>query len=266
VQINRGFIGEYPFAAIGTGAPIVVLAGLSPTTGVEGNGTVRAALGRLGSLASRHRLVVLNRRPALPRGMTMADLAAEHAEAIAQALATPVDVLGVSTGGSIAQQLAADHPGTVRRLVLVSTACRLGPEGRRTQRQVAARLRAGARRKAFAVMGAGLVPPGRGQIPAGAVAWLVGPFAIRDRQGLDDMATTIEAEDAFDLAGCPTRIQAPTLIVAGGDDRFYTRELFEETARLIPGSRLRVLEKRGHVTVMTDRRFRPALSEFLSSV
>jgi pimeloyl-ACP methyl ester carboxylesterase len=265
VQIERGFIGKYPFAAAGSGDPIVVLAGLSPTTGVEDGGTIRAALGPLGSLASRHRLVVLNRRPGLPRGMTIADLAAEHAEAIAQGLATPLDVVGVSTGGSIAQQLAADDPGTVRRLVLVSTACRLGPEGRRVQRQVAARLRAGARRQAFAVMGAGLVPPRRGQIPAGVMAWLLGPLVIRDRHGLDDMATTIEAEDGFDLANCRARIQAPTLIVAGGDDRFYTRELFEETARLIPGSQLRVLEKRGHVTVMTDRRFRAALSEFLSS-
>ena len=39
---------------------------------------------------------------------------------------THVDVVGTSTGGSIAQQLAADHPETVRRLALLSTACRLG--------------------------------------------------------------------------------------------------------------------------------------------
>jgi len=35
-----------------------------------------------------------------------------------------VDVVGMSTGGSIAQQLAADHPATVRRLGLISTAGR----------------------------------------------------------------------------------------------------------------------------------------------
>ena len=42
----------------------------------------------------------------------------------------PVDVLGISTGGSIAQQLAADHPRGVRRLALVSAACRLENSGR----------------------------------------------------------------------------------------------------------------------------------------
>jgi hypothetical protein len=41
------------------------------------------------------------------------------------------------------------------------------------------------------------------------------------------MATTIESEDSFDLAACPT-IGAPTLILAGRDDRFYSRELLRK--------------------------------------
>jgi hypothetical protein len=40
---------------------------------------------------------------------------------------------------------------------------------------------------------------------------------------LADMATTIEAEDAFDLATCGSPIRAPTLILAGSADRFYSR-------------------------------------------
>jgi pimeloyl-ACP methyl ester carboxylesterase len=264
VEVERGVLGRYPFAAVGAGDPVVVLAGLSPTTGVRGNGTVRATLGPVAALAKHRRLVLLNRRCRLPRGITMAELAAEHAEAIRLGMATPVDVVGTSTGGSIAQQLAADHPDAVRRLVLVSTACRLGAEGRRVQRQIAARLRAGARRQAFAVMATALVPPRRGRIAAGALAWLVGPRLISDTQGLDDMATTIESEDEFDLAKCHAPIQAPTLILAGRNDRFYTPELFEETARLIPRSRLRLLEDRGHITVMNDRRFRAELTDFLA--
>lgn len=263
MEVERGALGRYPFAAVGAGEPVVVLAGLSPVTGVEGGITVRSAVGPFAPLAGRRRLVVLNRRSHLPRGMTMAELASEHAEAIAAGLGGAVDVIGVSTGGSIAQQLAADHPGAVRRLVLVSTACRLGPEGRRAQRQVAARIRARAYRRALVVMGADLVPPRRGRIAAGAVAWLAGPLVVRDRQGLDDMATTIEAEDEFDLADCRAPIEAPTLIVAGSDDRFYGRDLFEETARLIPGAQLRVLDGRGHVTVMRDPRLRRALTELL---
>jgi pimeloyl-ACP methyl ester carboxylesterase len=62
------------------------------------------------------------------------------------------------------------------------------------------------------------------------------------------MATTIEAEDEFDLAACPT-VRSPTLLIAGGRDRFYERELFEETARLIPGCQLSLHGDRGHITV-----------------
>jgi pimeloyl-ACP methyl ester carboxylesterase len=173
-----------------------------------------------------------------------------------------VDVVGTSTGGSIAQQLAADHPDAVARLVLVSTACRLGPLGKTLQRRVAARVRAGADGRALAVIAASLVPPRRGQLAAGLAGRLLGPRLIRS--GLCDMATTIEAEDDFDLARL-SPIRAPTLILAGRDDRFYTPELFAETARLIPGATLHLLDGRGHITVMRDRRFREALTGFLAA-
>lgn len=257
-------MGRLRYAAVGPGAAVVVLAGLSPTTGVAGDGMVRATLGPTAALAATRRLVLFNRRPHLPQGMTMAELAAEHADAIRQGLAAPVDVIGTSTGGSIAQQLTADHPDVVKRLVLVSTACRLGRVGRRLQRRVAGRIRAGAGRQALAVMAAGLVPPSRGQTLAGAAAWLAASRIVEHPHDLDDMATTIEAEDGFDLAACRTPIRARTLILAGREDRFYGPDLFTETARLIPGSDLRLFDGRGHITVMRDRGFRAALAAFLT--
>jgi pimeloyl-ACP methyl ester carboxylesterase len=78
------------------------------------------------------------------------------------------------------------------------------------------------------------------------------------------MATTIEAEDGFDLAACATPITAPTLIIAGRDDRFYSPALFEQTAQLIAGSSLHLISDRGHITVTRDRRFTPTLAAFLS--
>jgi pimeloyl-ACP methyl ester carboxylesterase len=131
------------------------------------------------------------------------------------------------------------------------------------QRRVAARVRGGAPRQALAVMMAGLVPPHRGQTAAGALAWLAGPRVIAGGDDMADMATTIEAEDAFDLAACPT-ITAPTLILAGSEDRFYGPELFAETARLIPGSRLRVFEGRGHVTVARHPEWAGEIERFIA--
>ena len=57
----------------------------------------------------------------MPVGMSFQALVAEHAAALRENFDRPVDLYGVSTGGSIAQQLAAEHPHLVRRLLLVST-------------------------------------------------------------------------------------------------------------------------------------------------
>ena len=263
MKMDRGVAGRLPFLAMGDGAPMLFIGGLSFEASVDAAGTQSMTASLLAPFAKRRRVLFVNRRSGLPRGMSMAALAAEHAEAIRSLDVGPVDVAGVSTGGSIAQQLAADHLDAVDRLVLLSTACRLGPEGRAMQRRVAARIRRGARRQAIAVMMAGLVPPGRGQVVAGALGWLAGPRLLAGGDPMEDLATTIEAEDGFDLAACRNPIRAPTLILAGGEDRFYTPELFAETARLIPGSRLRVFAGRGHVTVARHPEWTPEIERFL---
>jgi pimeloyl-ACP methyl ester carboxylesterase len=191
----------------------------------------------------------------------MTALAAEHAQALREAFDEPVDLLGTSTGGSIAQQLAAEHRDVVCRLALVSTACRLGRNAKLVQRQIAARVRAGATRQAGAVMAGALAPPAL-RLPAASLGWLLAPRLFSEG-GLQDMATTIEAEDEFDLARLPT-VRAPTLLVGGGRDRFYDAELFEQTAGLIPGCVLELHPRRGHITVLSDPRAVAQIRGFLS--
>jgi pimeloyl-ACP methyl ester carboxylesterase len=264
VSMDRGTIGRLPYLATGSGPSLLFIAGLSAEAGVDAAGTELMNASLLKPFAKRRRAMFVNRRKGLPRGMSMADMADEHADAIRSLGEGPVDVAGISTGGSIAQQLAADHPDVVDRLVLLSTACRLGPEGRDLQRRIAARIRRGAQRKALAVTMAGIVPPRRGQVAAGALAWLAGPRVLAGGDDLADMATTIEAEDAFDLAACASPIRAPTLILAGAEDRFYSPELFAETARLIPGSRLRVFDGRGHLTAARHPEWSREIDLFLA--
>jgi len=247
MDVRDGMMGRLPYLAVGSGPPLVVLAGLLPEAGVA-RGRLRRNHERTARLYAHDREVFyVNRRPGMPRGMTLAEIAAEHAEAITERFGAAVDVLGMSTGGSIAQQLAAEHPDVVRRLVLVSTGCRLGPLPKLVQRRIAARVRAGAIREAAAVFAADLMPPGALELPAALAGWLLGP-SVLSGPGLGDMATTAEAEDDFDLARLPT-ITAPTLLVGGGRDRYYGPALFEQTAALIPGCRMEVRPGLGHITV-----------------
>lgn len=206
-------------------------------------------------------VIYANRRPGLPRGMTIAEIAAEHAAAIKALDSGPVDVIGVSTGGSIAQQLAADHPETVRRLLLISTGCRLAAKTRRMQARIAQHVRAGNPQRALASLAVGIVLP-NAQPLARAIAPLMSAPARRIGD-MADLATTIEVEDQFDLARSGSPIAAPTLILAGARDRFYPRTLLQETQRTIPGSKLQLFPRRGHLTAMTHPRLIGAARDHL---
>jgi pimeloyl-ACP methyl ester carboxylesterase len=241
----------------------VVSAGGWTATGVDSDRFVRGVLAPLRQLEARRRLIVLNRRPNLPDGMSMGDLAAEYADAIRAQYDEPVDVAGTSTGGSIVQQLAADHPDTVRRLVLISTAYRLSPMGREVQSQVAVLLRAGRTRSAISQVGASLAPTSMRTV-ARALGWIVAGRVLTDSPAAADFAATLEAEDGFDLSQCKRPIEAKTLIIGGGHDRFYSPDMFTATSTLIPNSHLQLFPRRGHITVASDRRAQATIAGFLT--
>lgn len=249
MKLERRTLGPLTVLVAGEGPPLLYLGGLLPVAGVDSSLARRTAEFSVRPFADIRNVVFTNRRTGLPRGMTIGAIAAEHAEAIEALGGASVDVIGVSTGGSIAQQLAAEHPETVRRLVLLGTGCRLSGKTRRIQARVAHYVRAGDEKRALAATAGAFLPTGEGL--ERLIAPLMSRFA-RQLGDLSDLATTIEAEDGFDLARCEGTITAPTLIVAGARDRFYPRPLLEETRRLIPGSVLEMIPRRGHLTLMGD--------------
>jgi pimeloyl-ACP methyl ester carboxylesterase len=120
----------------------------------------------------------------------------------------------------------------------------------------------GARREVFVRFARDLVPPRRGRAAAGATMARLGPRLYPHAGDLGDLAVTLTAEDAFDLRELAP-IQAPTLIVAGGQDRFYPQALFAETARLIPDATLAIYPRRGHITVVSDPDAQAVIIKFL---
>ena len=127
----------------------------------------RLELQTLKPMARHFTVYAVNRKPGLPAGSTIKDLAGHYAEAIADEFPGPVCVEGISTGGSIAQQFAIDHPQLVRRLVLAATACRLSPHGREVQRRFAELTSEGRPRRAYAALGPTLAatPPAAAPSP-----------------------------------------------------------------------------------------------------
>jgi pimeloyl-ACP methyl ester carboxylesterase len=255
--------GGLPCLSFGQGPPLVVFPGIGMTnsnpTGIQRWGELRL----LSPLARAFTVYRVGRRVGLKSGPTMADLANDYAVALEEKFGRQVDVLGISTGGSIALQLAADRPDLVRRLVVAGAACRLSEQGREVQRQTARLAAAGDRRGISRMQAADVADSPLGRRVAGGLLALLGPLFIGRGWDPSDMIATIEAEDAFDLRGRLGQISAPTLVVGGGRDHFYSRELFEETADGIPNARLVLYEDRAHGGTFADRRFGRDVVAFL---
>jgi pimeloyl-ACP methyl ester carboxylesterase len=185
-------------------------------------------------------------------------MAASHATAVKEHFGRPVDVIGVSTGGAIALQLAADHPEVVGRLIVVAAASWLGDEGRAKLREYGKRIAEG--RSGASILASILAPP-----------WLRVPVmaAIRleefSQRHIDpaNMLATIDAECAFDVRDRLREIRAATLVIGGTRDRAFSSELFRATAAGIPDARLVLYEGRGHLGTMLDPRFGRDVATFL---
>lgn len=266
--------------------PLAILPGLSPEEGIGGGPVTRAELGLARTFADRFRVVWLAPR-AEPADAddgrpTMAAYAARHAEALREAFpGRAVDVLGMSTGGSIALQLAADHPGVVRRLVLVSAAARLGEAGRADQRALAERIDAGDRRGALARFLGDMVPrppatahgsraalharlAALARTPLAAAGWALGPLLWPAAGAMRELAALIAAEERYDLRERLHDVVAPTLVVAGGRDPYYDAGAFELVVRGVRDGRIVRFARRGHVTVALDPRFAETVAAFLA--
>ena len=88
---------------------------------------------------------------------------------------------------------------------------------------------------------------------------LIGPFIGRSLfAGLDcpagDILVESQAEEAFDSRAVLPRIQAPVLLLCGDRDRFFPRDVVEETAKLIPGCTLIWYKGKGHLRAGSSRR------------
>ncbi|WP_146819908.1 alpha/beta fold hydrolase [Actinotalea fermentans] len=247
-----------PSAAFGAGPPLVVLPGLTPRHTTPGAFAVRSLPGGA-ALGRDHRVHLLQRRPGLAPGTTMADLADDVAAAVRDDLGGgPVPVLGVSTGGSIALQLAVDHADLVSRLVLVCAAARLGDDGRRRQRRLAELTRAGRPRAAWGQLGTPLAGTTLGRAAVSVLCWLGGGPAGDDAA---DLLATVAAEDAFDVTRRLGEVRAPALVVGGGRDGFYG-DLIARTAAGL-GARLVLAPRASHMTAAGDRTIRQAVLAFL---
>ena len=191
--------------------------------------------------------------------MAIKDMADDYAVMIENELEAPVDVMGLSTGGPIAQQFAVDHPELVRRLVLASTGYALSESGAAAQRKVINFVRQGKWRAAAAAL-AGVMASGVARPLLIALLWMMGESMFKSANDPSDGLVELEAEDRFNFKERLAEIKTPTLVIGGANDQFYP---VAETGAGIPSARVIIYPNAGHMVSM-KRRFNQDVLAFLT--
>jgi pimeloyl-ACP methyl ester carboxylesterase len=204
--------------------------------------TYRLGFGRF---ARDHTVYVINRRRGLPAGYTTQEMASDYARVLVSEIG-PSHVIGFSTGGSIAQYVAIDHPEVVRSLALIVSASRLSEEGRATCERWHALARETRWQQLRADMASATVSGEKNKRLARAFMKVFGGILLGAPSDPSNFLTTLEADLGHDATGRLAEISAPTLILGGSEDPFFSEGLLRETAEGIPFATLRVYKGVGH--------------------
>ncbi len=184
---------------------------------------------------------------------TLAEMADDVRAVLDDAAVLDAHVIGLSMGGSIAQELALRHPEWVRSLTLVSTFARM--DGRLT-----------AILEAWRVIYPRLGPS---DFARQSWPWLFSwrfferPNALRNLQRYADNAPHPQEPDAFvrqidaslglDRRERLATLHIPTLVIAGAEDALVQPHLGRELADAIPGARFALLDGIGHSANLEGR-------------
>jgi len=259
------FAGGLPYLRMNGGPrPLVMLAGFSVDNRLPSGLSARLFRMLFTRYLREHTVYYVQRRAGMPAGYTLADMAREYATAIERELG-PCPVLGLSTGGLIAQHLALDRPDLVTALVLGISGCRISDEGRATL----GRIREAAARGDWTAVYLELGPlkqSGRvGQWLYRVVVRLFGRRLVPPPDDPADLLVLIDADLLHDATARLPSLRVPTLVIGGAIDPAFPETLLRETAALIPGAALKVFPGVGHDAVDKRKRaFEEAVLAFLA--
>jgi pimeloyl-ACP methyl ester carboxylesterase len=174
------------------------------------------------------------------------------------------DVLGFSLGGIVAQQLAHDAPGRVRRLALAGTACGWGsvPGTLDALSVISMPLRYYSR--VLYEQTTRLLGPADQELLRRLPA--LREERLRHPPSLVGYTYQLTAGALWSSLRWLGTVSAPTLVLSGEADRLVQPANGFQLARLLPESRLHVLPGEGHLFVYDpESRSFPLLEDFFSS-
>jgi pimeloyl-ACP methyl ester carboxylesterase len=206
------------------------------------------------------------RRRDMPKGHTIADMADDYAGLVANEFGGKVDlVVGVSYGGMIGFDLAARHPERFGHIAIAVAGYEMSEQGKTLDHDFARLLSEGRNGEAGALMVRSMAPGLRVPGAARVLGAVMGRIMAGEAHPsfASDVMVEAEAEVVCDARDVLPAIPVPVLLVCGDEDLYFPKEVYEETARLIPDCTLRMYDGAGHVGAIRDKRFAQDVLDFV---
>ena len=256
--------GTVAYRSVGTGPTIVLIMGFG---GSQNNWTP----GFIAALARTRRVITVDNAgiggtSALPAPLTVTAMAEQSAAFLTALHTGPVDVLGWSMGGTIAQALAVTHPALVSRLVLAATYPGNGtatPPTAATARQLAASVTDSAAALPLLFPASALLPEER--YVAGILSWTHPDAATPAAVAAQAPALTSWQQGTEAAGRHNALIAVPTLVADAADDLLTPPSNASSLTKLIHGAQGVVYPGAGHAFLFQlQARFLARIAAFLA--
>lgn len=167
-------------------------------------------------------------------------------------------VFGVSLGGFLMREVALQRPDIADNFIMLISAYKVNDTAHEFDRTYAQHFADGEYRQALIHVAGEMFDSELQNRFAQVAMFFTGEKMGREMEEQtsttysEDILIEVEAEIAFNFKDTLDDLEVPVLVVGIDNDFWFSKELYEETASLIPQSQFVMLEGRGHAELMDE--------------
>jgi pimeloyl-ACP methyl ester carboxylesterase len=218
-------------------------------------------------LDSGYTMWVVTRKRNMPEGYRIEDMAEDYAALISDEFGGKVElIIGEEPyGGMIGFCLAARHADRFDHLAVLLAATAMSEEGKELELGFARLMSERRTSEAGALLIKFMVP----ELRLPGIDRLLGTALVRFAFGklhpyfASDVLVEAKAVAAFEGTPVLPQIATPVLLIGCDQDAAFSKEAYEETARLIPDCTLRMYEDKTAIQAITDSRIATDVLDFV---